>query len=133
MEEARLIKFSRKSDERGDLIPMESNNEIPFNIERIFFIKNMDNFPRGFHAHRKSVQILIPIVGSFDIELDNGHNVKMYHLDNDNKGLLVPLNTWLKMLNFSNDCIIMVICSYKYDESEYIRNYGDFIKEVKNK
>lgn len=132
MDNIRFIDFVKKSDNRGDLIPIESNNDIPFNIERILFIKNMDNYPRGFHAHRKSVQILVPVCGSFDMELDDGNNTNIYHLEDDNKGLLIPLNTWLKMLNFSKDCIIMVICSYKYDESEYIRNYGDFIKEVKN-
>lgn len=128
----KIIKFFRKSDDRGDLIPIESNKDIPFQIERVFYIKNMDSYPRGFHAHRKSIQILIPICGSFDIELDNGNDRKTYHLEKDNEGLLIPLYTWLKMFNFSKDCVIMVICSYKYDEEEYIRNYGDFIKEINN-
>lgn len=126
--EIKFIQFNKRSDLRGSLIPIESYKDVPFNIERIFYIKNMDNLPRGFHAHKKSIQILIPIVGSFDIELTDTFETWRYHLDNDSIGLLVPTYVWLRMENYSDNCVILVICSYEYDENEYIRNYGDFIK-----
>jgi dTDP-4-amino-4,6-dideoxygalactose transaminase len=88
--------------------------------------------PRGFHAHKKCEQILIPIQGSFtlNIEFYNGDKIKHF-LNNDNIGIHIPLLTWLNMEDFSDDCIIIVICSYKYDEEEYIRNYGDYLNEIK--
>lgn len=90
---------------------------------------------RGFHAHKKCEQILIPIQGSFTLVLNDGINgEEEFLLDKSNEGIHIPLFTWLKMKNFSYDCIIMVICSYKYDEEEYIRIYDDFLIEVeKNK
>jgi dTDP-4-amino-4,6-dideoxygalactose transaminase len=127
MENVKLINFSKKSDKRGSLIPVESYKDVPFNIERIFYIKGMDDFPRGFHSHRKTVQVITPIAGSFDIELTDSFTTKSYHLEDDSKGLLIPLDIWLKMENFSLDCIILVICSYEYDEKEYVRNFGDFV------
>lgn len=125
---AQLINFKKRTDIRGSLIPIEGYKDVPFNIERIFYIKDMDKLPRGFHAHKKSIQVLIPLTGSFDIELTDSFEIFNYHLNKDDQGLLVPVNMWLKMENYSSDCIILIICSYEYDENEYIRNFGDFIK-----
>ena len=128
------MNFKKIKDLRGDLIAIDSINDLPFDIKRIFYIKNLEDIPRGFHAHKKCEQILIPIQGSFtlNIEFDNGNKIKHF-LKDDNIGIYIPLLTWLNMENFSNDCIILVICSYKYDEEEYIRNYGDYLNEIKKK
>ena len=129
-----LIKFNLHGDERGQLIPIDSKFDLPFDIKRIFYIKDVDpTLPRGFHAHKKCIQILVPIQGSFTLQLDNGNNVNEFLLDKSNEGVLVPLFNWIVMKNFSKDCIIMVICSYKYDEEEYIRNYDDFLELVNEK
>jgi len=132
MNKIKLLIFSKKDDNRGCLVPIESHKDVPFNIERIFYIKNMDNYPRGFHSHKLTIQVLVPLAGSFTIELTDGIKTENYHLNHDNMGLLVPRNIWLKMQDFSTDCIILVICSYRYDENEYIRNFGDFIKHNSN-
>jgi dTDP-4-amino-4,6-dideoxygalactose transaminase/dTDP-4-dehydrorhamnose 3,5-epimerase-like enzyme len=133
MDNVKIIQFSKKSDNRGSLIPIESYKDVPFNIERIFYIKDMDNFARGFHSHNKTIQVISPISGYFDIELTDSFTTKSYHLNDDSQGLLIPLNIWLKMENFSSNCIIIVICSYEYDEKEYVRNYGDFIMQQRQK
>jgi dTDP-4-amino-4,6-dideoxygalactose transaminase len=123
--------FNKRSDLRGSLIPIDAINDLPFDIKRIFYIKNLDNIPRGFHAHKKCEQILVPITGSFTLNLEYKNRTKQsFHLDKDNEGIYIPLLTWLDMENFSIDCIIMVICSYKYNEEEYIRNYEDFLSEI---
>lgn len=127
------IIFKKISDLRGELIEIDSINNLPFNIKRIFYIKKLEDLPRGFHAHKKCEQILVPISGSFDLNIEFKDGVKINkNLSNDNIGYYIPLYSWLSMENFSNNCIILVICSYKYDENEYIRNYGDYLNEIKN-
>ena len=126
------ITFKKVKDLRGNLIPIDSINDLPFEIKRIFYINNVDNLPRGFHAHKKCEQILIPIQGSFDlhVELKSGEK-KVFTLNKDNVGIHIPLLSWISMENFSSGCILMVICSYKYDEDEYIRNYGDYLEIIR--
>jgi dTDP-4-amino-4,6-dideoxygalactose transaminase/dTDP-4-dehydrorhamnose 3,5-epimerase-like enzyme len=126
MEVYGLAKFKKCEDLRGCLIPIESYKDIPFNIDRVFFIKNMDNIPRGFHAHKKTTQAIFPIVGSFTIDLTDGDKTESFHLDSDQKALIIPTYTWLSMHSFTSDCVIVVLCSYPYDEKEYIRNYDDY-------
>jgi mannose-6-phosphate isomerase-like protein (cupin superfamily) len=125
------IKFKMNSDLRGKLIAIDSEFDLPFDIKRVFYIKDLDNLDRGFHAHRKCEQILIPISGSFTLTLDNGNSINEYFLDKPNEGIHIPLYNWLSMKEFTQDCIIMVICSYKYDEEEYIRDYNTFLQEVR--
>ncbi len=128
MNDIKIITFFKREDIRGVLIPIESYKDVPFNIERVFFIKNTDEHPRGFHAHMKTEQVLVPVSGSFKVELTDGKDMQTYNLTKDNEGLYFPVGIWLKMYDYSSDCIIFVICSYEYDEKEYIRNFGDFLK-----
>ena len=128
-----LFNFKKRPDLRGELIAIDAEFDLPFDIKRIFYIKKMDKLERGFHAHRKCVQILVPIQGSFTLKLFDGEKHSEFFLDKSNEGCTIPLYNWLKMSNFSSDCIIMVICSYKYDEDEYIRDYDLFLKEVQER
>lgn len=128
-----MFSFKKNSDLRGELVAIDAEFDLPFDIKRIFYIRKLDKLERGFHAHRKCVQILVPIQGSFTLKLFDGEKNTEYFLDKSNEGALIPLYHWLSMSNFSDDCIIMVICSYKYDESEYIRDYDIFLKEVEER
>jgi dTDP-4-amino-4,6-dideoxygalactose transaminase len=123
------IIFKKNTDIRGSLTAIESDIELPFDIKRIFYISKLDNIERGYHAHRKCEQIIIPISGSFRLILDNGIEEQDFLLDKSHIGIYIPLFHWLKMKDFSKDCIILVICSYKYDEAEYIRDYSVFLHE----
>lgn len=131
MDKVKIIHFDKRTDERGSLMPMESFKQIPFEIKRIFFLKGMGELPRGNHANKISVEILIPISGSLNVELTDGKTTEKFNLDKDNEGLLIPNNIWIKMTDFSKDCIVAVICSYKYDESEAVRNYDDYLRLIK--
>lgn len=128
-----MFSFKKNEDLRGELVAIDSAFDLPFDIKRIFYISQMDKFERGFHAHRKCQQILVPISGSFTLKLDNGNEITEYNLENSNQGVLIPLYHWLVMSNFSENCIILVLCSYKYDETEYIRDYDVFLKEIHEK
>ena len=130
MENIQLLNFFKRTDIRGTLIPIEAYKNVPFQIKRVFFIKDLDQYPRGFHAHKITEQVLFPITGSLKVDLTDGTTVNTYNLDKDNVGLYIPIDTWVKMYDYLPDTIICVLCSHEYDETEYMRNYGDFVKYV---
>lgn len=125
------ILFSIIGDERGSLVSLEENKNIPFDIKRVYYIfDTKKGVTRGKHAHKKLEQILICTSGSCDILLDDGKQKQTTKLDKKNIGLYIGINIWREMFNFSEDCILMVLASDYYDESEYIRDYEEFLKLV---
>jgi dTDP-4-dehydrorhamnose 3,5-epimerase-like enzyme len=120
--------FQIIGDERGSLVSLEANKNIPFDIKRIYYIfDTKQGVRRGFHAHKKLEQILICTSGSCDILLDDGEDKNIVRLNSKNEGLYISNNIWREMFNFSQDCVLMVLASEHYDESDYIRNYDDFL------
>ena len=91
----------------------------------------MKGVRRGFHAHKKLKQILICVKGSCKILLDDGIEKAEVLLDKPNKGLLIESHLWREMFDFSEDAVLMVLASELYDESDYIRDYDEFIKYVR--
>ena len=86
---------------------------------------------RGYHAHKKLQQILICIHGSCKIHLDDGFDTAEVVLDKQFQGLYVANNMWREMYDFSPDAVLMVLASEYYDESDYIRNYHEFLEYVR--
>ncbi len=125
------IKFREIKDERGSLVSLEENSNIPFNIQRVYYLYNLtDNKPRGFHAHKNLKQILICVKGSCKVLLDDGNKKEKYLLNEPNKGLFVDKMIWREMHDFSEDAVLMVLASELYDENDYIRNYDEFLREA---
>lgn len=126
--------FKVIGDERGSLVAIEELKNIPFEIKRVYYIYNvMDSLPRGFHAHKELKQVLICMNGSCKVLLDDGKQKEEVLIDKPNKGLLVDTMVWHEMYEFSSDCILMVLASDYYDESDYIREYSTFIQTVNEK
>lgn len=127
-----IIDFEIKGDERGSLISLEGNKNIPFDLKRVYYIfGTKKNVRRGLHAHRNLTQILVCVSGSCKIILDDGKNKKEVELSVPNKGLLIESMVWREMYDFSNDCVLMVLASELYDENDYLRDYKEFLKLVK--
>lgn len=127
----KILDFDIKGDERGSLIAIEGNYDIPFEIKRIYYVFGSNrHVVRGKHAHKRLEQVIICIAGSFDFIVDDGENRELIHLNKPNIGLYTPINLWGEFTNFSSDCIALVLASEKYDESEYIRNYDQFLREI---
>ncbi len=125
----KLIDFEIKGDERGSLIALEENKNVPFDIKRIYYIfDTKKDVRRGFHAHKSLKQILICVSGTCKILLDNGQKKSEIILSSPNTGLLIESMIWREMFDFSDNCVLMVIASEYYDENDYIRNYEEFIK-----
>ena len=125
----RIIKIPSSSDFRGKLAFFEGNNQIPFEIRRIYYIYDVPiNLDRGNHAHKNLEQVFIAINGSFDIEIDDGKSSKVFHLNSKNLGLYICPMIWRKMYNFSPGAICIVIASERYQEEDYIWDHKDLLK-----
>lgn len=125
------IDFPALGDERGSLVALEAEKSVPFVIKRVYYIFGTKvGVSRGFHAHKKLQQVAICITGSCRMILDDGQQRSEVLLNSPNKGLVIGDLVWREMHDFSKDCVLLVLASEHYDESDYIRNYDDFIHQV---
>lgn len=126
--------YQPHGDSRGQLIALEENAEIPFKVRRVYYIYDTKtDVARGFHAHKNLEQILICVHGSCKILMDDGREREVVVLDKPEEGLYIANNIWREMFDFSKDAVLLVLASELYNEKDYIRNYDDFIKTVKEK
>jgi dTDP-4-dehydrorhamnose 3,5-epimerase-like enzyme len=126
-----LIDFKSLGDERGELVAIENNKNIPFEIKRVYYVfKTLNDVARGFHAHKELKQIAICVSGSCKFIMNDGESKESFILDDPQKGLYIDKMQWHEMHEFSDDCVLLVLASNVYDESDYIRNYSDFVKMV---
>ncbi len=127
-------KFPPHGDDRGQLVAIEELKDIPFEIKRVYYMYDTsEGVTRGKHAHKSLQQILICIHGKCKILLDDGAEKAVVSLENPYEGLFLGNNIWREMYNFSPDAVLMVLASELYDESDYIRNYNEFLEFVKNR
>lgn len=128
-----LIKLNKLGNkDSGYLSFFESNNDIPFDIKRVYYIYDVPmNTKRGMHAHKHLQQLLWCPYGSIEILMNDGKKSKSYLLDSPEIGLLVGNGIWREMHWKKEGSVLCVVASDYYDESDYIRNYDDFIKMVK--
>ncbi len=132
MEFFRMLTFKELGDERGNLVAIEGNADIPFEIKRVFYMYGTNNtMVRGQHANRESEFVLINVSGSSKIKIDDGlGHVEIVCLDKPKMGVYIPKMIWKEMYEFSNDSVILCLASTHYDGSEYIRDYNEYKKEV---
>lgn len=117
------------SDHRGKLGVVQGCADIPFTISRIFYIFDCpESESRGFHAHRVTDQFLIAVSGSCRLVLDDGLARKEFELNENTYGVYQKALIWGEMDQFSEDCVLLVLASHPYDESDYIRDYGEFLE-----
>lgn len=122
------IDFQILGDERGSLVSIEQGMLIPFEIKRIYYLYNTgEGVSRGYHAHRQLQQVAICVSGKCRMVLDDGSVREEVWLDCPTKGLLIESMMWREMHDFSPDCVLLVIASQPYNESDYIRNYQVFL------
>ncbi len=129
MNQTKLISLKTLGDDRGSLIALEENYNIPFAIKRVYYIfDTKKDVSRGFHAHIHLKQLAICVKGSCTFIVDDGKSKKNVELNSPDQGLLIEGLIWREMHNFSQDCVLLVLASEHYDESDYIRDYDDFLK-----
>lgn len=125
---ASWIDFTSRADTRGQLVAVEAEQSIPFDIRRVYYLRDLKfDAPRGFHAHKVLEQVAVCVAGSCEIILDDGSTRETLLCNDPAKGLHIAPMVWHEMQNFSTDCVLLVFASASYDESDYIRNYTDFL------
>ena len=126
-----VIDLGKISFDEGNLTIVEKRKDFPFDVKRVFYIYDIaGGESRGAHAHKKCHQFLIAVSGSFEISLDDGKFKRQVFLNRPNLGLHIPPGIWAAEMNFSSGAICLVLTSHTYDESDYIRDYDDFIKFI---
>lgn len=129
----RHVDFRIIGDHRGSLVAIEGGGNIPFDIKRVYYIFNTkSDVGRGYHAHKHLQQIAICLKGQCRMIVDDGSTRESILLDHPSKGLLISNLIWREMHDFSDDCVLMVLASARYDEADYIRNYESFLLEAQN-
>lgn len=114
---------------RGSITPVEGGTHIPFEIARVYYLYDVPGGEsRGGHAHKELQQLVVSAMGSFDVVLDDGCRRKRVSLNRSYYGLYIPQLIWRELENFSSGAVSVVLASQRYDESDYLREYSDFLK-----
>lgn len=127
-----IIFFNDLGDERGKLVVIEGGQAIPFDIERVFYIYDSDDTViRGQHANRQSEFVLINVAGKSKVRITDGIEEFIVELNKPMMGVYIPKMTWKDMYDFSSDSVLLVLASTHYNSDEYIRDYEEYLKEMK--
>jgi hypothetical protein len=132
IENCRIIELPKISDPRGNLTFIEDGNHIPFDIRRVYYTYDIPGgAERGGHAHKVLHEFIIAMSGSFDVILDEGGEKKRFHLNRSYQGLYVCPMMWRELDNFSSGSVCMVLASNIYEESDYYRDYSEYLTALK--
>ena len=131
-EKCPILQFTDLGDERGKLVVIEGGEEIPFDIQRVFYIYESDaTVIRGQHANRESEFVLINVAGKSKVRITDGNEEAVIELNKPMMGIYIPKMIWKDMYDFSEDSVLLVLASTHYDSKEYIRDYDRYIKIMK--
>lgn len=132
IEQCRLIDLPVITDPRGNLTFIECNRHLPFEIKRVYYLYDVPGgASRAGHGHKKLHQLVIAMSGSFDIVIDDGFKKQRFHLNRSYQGLYLCPMMWRDIDNFSGGSVCMVLASDYYDESDYYREYPEFVRAAR--
>lgn len=128
-----ILPLNKIHNRAGNITIVEENNNIPFDIKRIYYLYDIPGGEsRGGHAHKELRQLIVAASGSFDVLLNDGKNKKIVTLNRPDYGLFVVPGIWRELMEFSSGAVCLVLASLKYDEGDYIRDYNIFYKKNTN-
>jgi dTDP-4-dehydrorhamnose 3,5-epimerase-like enzyme len=128
IQDCRIIALPKISVRQGSITPIYGEEHVPFQIKRVYYLYDVPGGEsRGGHAHKKLQQLIVSVMGAFDVILDDGRERKKVHLDRGYNGLCIPTMIWREIENFSSGGICLVLASELYDASDYIRDYQEFL------
>ena len=129
--DCRIIDLPKISDPRGNLTFIEGQQHVPFDVARVYYLYDVPGgAERGGHAHKDLQQLIIAMSGSFDVVLDEGGEKKRFHLNRSDFGLFVTRMIWRELDNFSSGAVCLVLASNRYSETDYYRNYDDYLQAL---
>ena len=130
--DCRIIDLRKIHDVRGNLTPIESGIDVPFDIKRVYYLYDVPGGEsRGAHAHKELYQLIVAANGSFTITVDDGTEKKSFSLNRSYYGLLVVPGIWRDLDDFSSGAVLLCLASELYDKNDYIRDYDEFLKYKK--
>ena len=130
LDKCHMMDLPRVRDDRGSLTFIQPPL-LPFEIRRVYYLYDIPSAKtRGAHGHRQLRQLMIAVAGSLDVELDDGHRRRMFRLSRPNHGLYISPMIWRELTNFSPGTICVVLASELYDETDYFRDYNEFLAAV---
>ena len=128
-----VMEMDKHHSDVGNITVIENNKTIPFDVKRVYYLYDIPGGEeRGGHAHKELKQLLVAASGSFDVILDDGDVKRTVTLNRPYYGLLIVPGIWRELNNFSSGAICLVLASEKYEESDYLRDYNEFLT-IKNK
>ena len=131
LEDCRIINFKKITDPRGNLTPIDGGKDIPFDIQRVYYLYDVPGGAfRAGHAHKQLEQVIIAMSGSFDVLVKDGLNSVRHHLNRSYYGLYMPKMVWREVDNFSSGSVCLVLASRHYDEGDYYRDFDQFTKAL---
>lgn len=132
-EKCPILHFKDLGDERGKLVVIEGEEDMPFDIKRVFYIYGSDStVVRGRHANRISEFVLINVAGKSKVRITDGKDDFIVELNKPMMGVYLPKMIWKDMYDFSSDSVLLCLASTHYDANEYIRDYDEYLKEIRS-
>ena len=133
IKECKIIELAKIGDPRGNLTSIEAQRDIPFEIKRVYYLYDVPGgASRAGHGHKTLQQLIIALSGSFDVVLDDGFTKERHHLNRSYFGLYVAPMMWREIDNFSSGSVCMVLASDHFRESDYYRDYDEFLQATRN-
>lgn len=128
-----ILPLNKIHNRAGNITIVEGNKNIPFDVKRIYYLYDIPGGEdRGAHAHKELKQLIIAASGSYTVILDDGLNKKIVTLNRPDYGLLIVPGIWRELMEFSSGAICLVLASHGYDETDYLRDYKQFLKFKEN-
>jgi dTDP-4-dehydrorhamnose 3,5-epimerase-like enzyme len=129
VKDCKLIELPRISERRGSITAIYQNVHVPFDVARLYYLYDVPGGEsRGGHAHRELQQLVVSVMGAFDVVLDDGIEKQRVRLDRAYYGLHIKKMIWRELENFSSGGICLVLASLPYDEGDYIRDYQEYLR-----
>lgn len=129
-----ILDLPKITNRQGNITPVEGMKDVPFDIARVYYLYDVPGgASRAGHAHKELQQLIVAVMGAFDIILDDGVKRKTIHLDRAYYGIYIPKMIWRELENFSSGAICLVLASLPYDEGDYYRNYEEYLLAAKEK
>ncbi|RZJ29956.1 MAG: WxcM-like domain-containing protein [Flavobacterium sp.] len=122
-----IIDLPKIEDYRGNIAVIEKNT-VPFDVKRVYYLYDIPSTARrGGHAHKDQIELLVSLSGSFDVILKDGKQTQTVTLNKPDKGLIIHKNMWRELENFSSGAVCLVLASDVFEESDYIRDFDDYL------
>jgi hypothetical protein len=129
VDDCRVLELPRVQRAQGNISSVEAEKDVPFALERVYYLYDVPGGQgRGGHAHRELQQMIVSCLGAFDVVLDDGRQRRTVTLNRSYCGLYLYPGIWREIVNFSSGAVCLVLASMPYEESDYIRDYNDFVR-----